>query len=144
MITVQSILKSKGQTVHHVSPDASVFAALEAMARHNVGALVVIDGDRAIGMISERDYARKVILVGKVSKDTPVRDIMTTHVVHVPPDASVEACMGLMTERRFRHLVVREGERLLGVISIGDVVKAVIDEQKFTIEQLGSYIAGNV
>ena len=144
MITVQSILKSKGSKVHHVTPDASVFEALEVMARHNVGALVVMDGERVAGMISERDYARKVILVGKVSKDTPVRDIMSSNVVHVPPEASVEACMGVMTERRFRHLVVKDGEKLCGVISIGDVVKAVIDEQRFTIEQLESYISGNV
>ncbi len=144
MITVQAILRSKGNTIHHVGPGATVFEALRQMAEHNCGALVVMDGEKVVGMISERDYARKVILMGKLSKDVPVRDIMTTAVVHVGPDASVEACMGLMTEKRIRHLVVRDGARVAGVISIGDVVKAVIDEQRFTIEQLELYIAGNV
>ena len=144
MITVQSILKTKGHTIHSVSPSASVFDALRTMAEHNCGALVVMDGDKLVGMLSERDYARKVILMGKLSKDTRVRDIMTPDAVHVAPDASVEACMGLMTEKRFRHLVVRHADRVVGVISIGDVVKAVIDEQRFTIEQLELYIAGNV
>ncbi len=143
MISIQSILKRKGHSIYNVSPDATVYDALQAMADHNCGALVVFENGTAIGMLSERDYARKVILMGKFSKDTPVRDIMTRNVISVEVDASVERCMSLMTERRVRHLVVRDGERIAGVISIGDVVKAVIDDQKFTIEQLEHYIHGS-
>lgn len=142
MLTVRTILQHKGSAVHHVAPDATVLDALRAMATHNCGALVVLEGGRAIGMLSERDYARKVVLMGRVSKDTQVREIMDEDVVHVPLDLGVDECMALMTTRRARHLLVGEGARMVGLISIGDVVKALLDDQKFAIEQLEKYITG--
>ena len=142
MKTVRQLLENKGRGVVTISPIASVFEALELMARTEIGAVVVLDGDEVCGLLSERDYARKVILKGKRSPDTPVREIMTTKVVCVGPDQKVDACMALMTEKRFRHLPVLDGDRLVGIISIGDVVKAIIEEQKFNIEQLEHYIRG--
>ena len=141
MKTVARLLQAKGQEVWSVQPDHSVFEALELMARKNCGALLVLDpGGALAGIFSERDYARKVILVGKASKDTPVGDIMSSEVVTVAPGQSVQDCMALMTDKRVRHLpVVEEGE-IVGIISIGDVVKAVISEQEFVIEQLEKYI----
>src|SRR5262249_25689876 len=123
-------------------PDASVFEALKVMAEKNVGALLVIEGERLVGVFSERDYARKVILHGKASKEIPVREIMTAHVLYVRPHQTIEECMALMTDKRVRHLPVLDGEQLIGVISIGDVVKAIIAEQGFIIEQLQNYITG--
>jgi CBS domain-containing protein len=117
-----------------------VLEAIRAMALHHVGALLVMQADTLHGIVSERDYARKVILMGRSSADTPVRDIMSTPVVVVPPDASVEQCMQIMTERRVRHLPVTDGGRIVGVVSIGDLVKAVIAEQQQQIEQLETYI----
>ena len=142
MLTVRKILQDKGSTVHHVGPEATVFDALRAMATHNCGALVVLDGGRPIGMLSERDYARKVVLMGRMSKDTEVREIMSSNVIHVTPDVHVDQCMAIMTERRTRHLVVDDDGRMVGLISIGDVVKALLDDQKFTIDQLEKYITG--
>ena len=142
MLTVRTILQCKGSAVHHIAPQATVLDALRAMAEHNCGALVVLEGGRPIGMVSERDYARKVVLMGRVSKDTMVGEIMDEDVVHVPMDLGVDECMALMTARRTRHLLVGEGARMAGLISIGDVVKALLDEQKFTIEQLERYITG--
>ena len=142
MLTVRTILQHKGRAVHHVAPDATVLDALRAMASHDCGALVVLDGGRPIGMLSERDYARKVVLMGRVSKDTPVSEIMDVNVVRVPMDLGVEKCMAIMTERRTRHLLVHDDDRMAGLISIGDVVKALIDDQQFTIEQLEKYITG--
>lgn len=140
MKTVTQLLEAKGGTVHTVGPDARVIDALKLMAEKDVGALVVTEGARIAGIISERDYARKVILHGKSSHDIPVREIMTPRVVTVQPRHTVEECMALMTEKRIRHLPVTEGERLIGVLSIGDLVKEVIAEQEATIRQLESYI----
>jgi CBS domain-containing protein len=142
MKTVNQILEGKGRSVHSVAPEASVYEALTLMARENIGALVVLEGSRLCGVISERDYARKVVLLGRFSKDTPVRDIMSGQVVCVRLEDGVETCMGLMTQQRIRHLPVVEGDRVVGMLSIGDVVKSVIDEQQFAIEQLEQYIMG--
>jgi CBS domain-containing protein len=140
MKTVKQILESKGREVHTIAPGARVIDALKLMADKEVGALIVTEGARLAGVISERDYARKVILQGKSSHDIAVRDIMTAKVFTVQPRHTVEECMALMTEKRIRHLPVVEGERLIGVLSIGDLVKEVIAEQEQTIRQLESYI----
>ena len=142
MKNVERILASKGTTVHTITPTDTVFAALEQMAANGIGALVVLDKGDVVGVLSERDYARKVILQGKASKDTPVREIMETELVSVDTQATVAECMELMSERRVRHLPVIENGRLAGMISIGDVVKAIIDEQASTIEDLEKYITG--
>lgn len=142
MKTVAQILRTKGHEVLSVSPEISVFEALRVMAEKNVGALLVVEGERLTGVFSERDYARKVILKGKASRETPVREIMTSHVLYVRPEQTVDDCMALMTDKRVRHLPVLDEERLVGVISIGDVVKAIITEQEFIIEQLQNYITG--
>lgn len=140
MKTVKEILEAKSHKLLWISPQTSVLDALKLMAEKDVGALVVLDGDGLAGIFSERDYARKVILHGKSSKATPVSEIMTHKVVCVRPDQSVEECMALMTDKRIRHLPVLEGRQVIGVISIGDVVKEVISEQRFVIEQLEHYI----
>jgi CBS domain-containing protein len=140
MKTIGQILDDKGHDVYEVEPEALVFDALREMAERNVGALLVRTGDELVGLISERDYARKVILKDKASKHIPVSEIMTRHVVCVSPKTRVEACMALMTSKRIRHLAVFGDDRLVGVVSIGDVVKAVIDQQQFTIDQLEDYI----
>ena len=142
MKTVMQLLRTKGQQVLSVAPDIPVFEALEVMADKNVGALLVVEDERLVGVFSERDYARKVILKGKSSKDTPVREIMSSHVLYVRPEQTIEDCMALMTDKRVRHLPVMEEGRVVGVISIGDVVKAIIAEQEFIIEQLQNYITG--
>jgi CBS domain-containing protein len=142
MKTVAQLLRTKGQQVLSVSPDMPVFEALGVMADKNVGALLVVEGERLVGVFSERDYARKVILKGKSSKDTPVQEIMSSHVLYVRPEQTIEDCMALMTDKRVRHLPVMEEGRVVGVISIGDVVKAIIAEQEFIIEQLQNYITG--
>ena len=142
MTTAQDILRYKGKTVHAVRPDDTVLAALGVMAEHDIGAVLVVEGDELLGILSERDYARKVALMGRASRDSPVRAIMTANIVCVPPSRTVEECMGLMTERRCRHLPVIENGRVVGLVSIGDLVKAMIDEQEFTINQLKNYIAG--
>ena len=139
--TVHDVLRGKGSDVISVSPSDTVFEALQILAERNIGAVLVLEGSRLVGILSERDYARQVILKGKASKDTPVREIMTTSVVCVHPEYTIEECMALMTDKRFRHLPVLADDRLLGVLSIGDVVKALLDEQAFRIEQLESYIA---
>lgn len=140
--TVAQLLASKDAAIWSVIPTASVFDALEIMADKNVGALVVVDAGILAGIMSERDYARKVILVDRGSKDTTVADIMTADPVTVSPETTVTECMELMTIKRFRHLPVVDGEVLVGVISIGDVVREVISDQKFMIEQLENYITG--
>lgn len=140
---VRQMLQSKGSQVWSVEPDESVFKALEMMADKNVGALMVMKGDTLVGMFSERDYARKVILHGRASRDTAVRDVMSDHVVTVSPEKTMADCMVLMTERHIRHLPVVEQGRILGLVSIGDVVKAIISEQSFLIDQLQSYIQGS-
>ena len=140
MKTVKEILEAKSHKLLSISPQASVLDALKLMADRDIGALVVLDGGSLAGIFSERDYARKVILHGKSSKATPVSEIMTHKVVCVRPDQSVEECMALMTDKRIRHLPVLDGGDVIGVISIGDVVKEVISEQRFVIEQLEHYI----
>lgn len=140
--TVGDLLNSKGREVWSVAPDASVYDALELMAEKEVGALVVIEEGRLIGLISERDYARKLVLQGRSSRETPVRDVMTAKVICVRPDQTVEECMALMTDKRVRHLPVVEEGDLTGVVSIGDLVKAIIADQQFIIEQLENYISG--
>jgi CBS domain-containing protein len=140
MKTVKEILEAKPNKLLSIAPDATVLDALKLMADKEVGALVVLEGERLAGIFSERDYARKVILHGKASKDTLVREIMTQKVVCVRPDQSVEDCMALMTDKRVRHLPILDDTRVIGVISIGDVVKEVISEQRFVIEQLEHYI----
>ena len=142
MTTAHDILRFKGQNVHSVRPDDTVLAALGVMAEHDIGAVLVVEGKKLLGILTERDYARKVALAGRASKDSPVRAIMTADVVCVPPNRTVEECMGVMTERRCRHLPVLENGHVVGVVSIGDLVKATIDEQEFTINQLKNYIAG--
>jgi len=146
MTTVAQILKSKrDQTVATISPEASVFEAVQKMAERNIGALVVVvENGKVVGVITERDYARKVALMARTSRDTPVRDIMSSPVMYVRPSQTNEECMALMTENRLRHLPVMEGERMVGLISIGDLVKDIISEQKMIIEQLEHYIAGSL
>ncbi|RPI72164.1 MAG: CBS domain-containing protein [Ignavibacteriales bacterium] len=140
--TVAAILKSKGYNIHSVSPDATVFEALKIMADHKIGALLVLEGEKLAGILSERDYARKVILLGKSSREAKVKEIMSDKVWYVQPYRTAEECMALMINKRIRHLPVIDQEKLAGVISIGDVVKAVIDEKEFVIEQLEEYISG--
>lgn len=142
--TVSQSLQAKGHDVWSVTPDTSVYNALKLMADKNVGALVVFKADQLVGMFSERDYARKVILKGKSSRYLPVREIMTSIVASVIPEHSIEDCMELMTDKRVRHLPVLEDDRVVGVISIGDVVKSLISEQEFIIKQLEQYITGSV
>ncbi|MDP2604369.1 MAG: CBS domain-containing protein [Deltaproteobacteria bacterium] len=142
MKKVRDILDVKGLSVWSIGPDASVFAALKLMAEKDVGALVVLDGDNLVGIISERDYARKIALLGRASPTTQVKEIMTTDVVCVDPEQSVDECMAVVTEKRIRHLPVLENGKLIGLISIGDLVKSIITEQQFIIEQLERYITG--
>lgn len=142
MVTVQHLLDNKGNEIHSISPDASVYSALMLMADKRIGALMALENDKLVGVMSERDYARKVILMGKASKETTVREIMSTRVFYVSPEHRIEECMAIMTEKSIRHLPVMQGEQLVGVISIGDVVKAVISEQEFIIEQLEQFITG--
>ncbi len=142
MTTLQDILRKKGHDVWKISPGATVYEALGLMAAKNVGALVVVEGSHVVGIVSERDYARNVILKGKSSHDTPVKDIMTSPVYYVHPRQTALECMALMTDKRIRHLPVLEDDRLVGVISIGDVVKAIIEEQESVIRQYEEYITG--
>jgi len=142
MKTVRDILKIKGRDVWSVTVGATVFEALRLMAEKEVGALLVMDDRRIAGIISERDYARKIVLLGRTSPNTRVEEIMSSHVVYTHPDQSIEECMAIMTDRRIRHLPVMEEGKLVGIISIGDLVKTIIAEQKFTIEQLERYISG--
>jgi CBS domain-containing protein len=142
MRNVKDILQEKGTQVYAISPDAKVYEALQLMADKNVGALMVMEGDRVVGLISERDYARKIVLKGKFSKDVPVHEIMTADIVRIGPDRDVENCMELMTDKRVRHLPVFENDRLMGIISIGDIVKAIIEHKEEIIAQLEGYIKG--
>lgn len=142
MRTVEDLLRVKGYEVWAVTPDSTVYEALKVMADKNIGALIVVDGDRVTGIFSERDYARKVVLQGKLSIDTQVREIMTGEVISVRPDQSIQDCMALMTQGRVRHLPVLDEGRLKGLVSIGDVVRAVVSEQEFMINQLERFIGG--
>jgi CBS domain-containing protein len=142
MVTVRQLLQAKGYEIWSIASDASVYDAVKLMADKEVGALLVLDGKKWVGIISERDYARKVILKGKRSIDTPVNEIMVKEVITVRPEQPIEECMAIMTEKRVRHLPVCEDDCLVGIISIGDVVKAIISQQEFMIEQLERYIEG--
>lgn len=142
MRTVQQLLKSKGSDLWTISPDASVFEALKSMAEHGIGALIVMRDDRVVGILSERDYARKVILMDRASKETPVQSIMTAEVFFVRPQSTIEECMQLMSGKHIRHLPVLEDGRPVGIISIGDVVTSLISEKDVLIEQLENYITG--
>ncbi|MDX1432206.1 MAG: CBS domain-containing protein [Gammaproteobacteria bacterium] len=142
MTVVKTLLESKGSDIWSVSPDASVYDAIRLMAEKEVGALLVLRDGALVGIVSERDYARKVVLKGRSSKSTPVSEVMTARVAYARPDQSVDECMAMMTEKRVRHLPVMDGDRLLGVVSIGDLVKSIIAEQQDTIRQLEQYISG--
>jgi CBS domain-containing protein len=142
MMTVREILEIKGRNVWTIAPDAKVFDALTLMAEKEVGALIVLEKRAVVGIISERDYARKIALMDRISQDTPVKEIMTHPVYCVQPSSSSEECEVLMTGKRIRHLPVIEKNELVGVVSIGDIVKAIIDEQKITIGHLEDYITG--
>ena len=140
---VRDVLEKKGDDIWSVAPDTPVYKALQLMAERNCGAVLVLHQEALVGILSERDYARKVILKGKSSKNTPVEEIMSQRVVCIQPDNTIAECMALMTDKRIRHLpVLKDEERLVGLISIGDVVKEVISEQEFIINQLESYIKG--
>jgi CBS domain-containing protein len=142
MALVTELLKRKGYSIYSVEPDQPVLEAIRRMAEHSVGALLVMRDEQLFGVVSERDYARKIILKGRSSSDTAVRQIMSSPAITVRPDQSVAECMRLMTERRVRHLPVVESNRVVGVLSIGDLVRSVVEEQQQTIEQLEQYIHG--
>ena len=143
MTTVTHVLQSKPySTVHTIAPTASMFEALTLMAEKDIGALLVMKGEMIVGIVTERDYARKIVLMGRSSKETPVSNLMTFPVTCVGPQQSTEECMALMTEKRLRHLPVLDDGKLIGLISIGDLVKDIISDKDFVIEQLQHYIAG--
>jgi CBS domain-containing protein len=139
---ISDILSRKGGAAWSISPDATVFEAIQLMADKNVGAVLVTDQGKLVGIISERDYTRKVVLKGKASKSTAVREILSSHVIHVSPAQTVEECLRLMTDHHIRHLPVLEGDKIVGVISIGDLVNWVISAQQTAISQLQTYITG--
>ena len=141
MLSVQQLLERKPKGLFSVKPDDPVFTAIKKMAEHHVGALLVMNGDRLAGIVSERDYARKVVLLGRSSTETPVMDIMTAKVITVTPRQDANDCMRLMTDKRIRHLPVMSGERVIGILSIGDLVRAVIEEQRQELDHLQRYIA---
>jgi CBS domain-containing protein len=143
MTTVKHVLDKKGRDVHSIRPDASVFDALKRMAENDIGSLVVLEGDELVGIITERHYSREIALKGRTSPATLVRDIMSTRVVFARPEQSVEECMAVMTARAVRHLPVLEHKRVVGIVSIGDMVKSMIDDQKFIIEELEHFIHGD-
>lgn len=143
MTIVKHVLDKKGHDVHCIHPEASVFDALKTMAENDIGALVVLDGERVVGLITERHYAREIILKGRTSPQTQVRNIMTTKVSFVRPDQSVDECMALMTVRTVRHLPVLENGKLIGIVSIGDMVNSIIHDQQFLIEELEHFIHGD-
>lgn len=142
MITVGEILRSKGGAVWTVTPQTTVYETLELMATHDIGAVFVMDGQQLVGIFSERDYARKVVLKGRTSRETPVSDLMTGKVFFVKPESTDEDCMRLMMTKRIRHLPVMNGDSVIGVISVGDVVKAQLRDREFRIQQLENYISG--
>ena len=142
MYTVRDVLREKGAQVHSTTPDTTVYEALKVMDEKNLGALVVFEKGEMVGIISERDYARKMILRGKHSQDTPVAEIMTTRVITVTPDQNLEMCMELISGKHVRHLPVIEEDRVVGIISIGDIVKGIITHKESVIEQLEKYIKG--
>lgn len=142
MTTVRQLLQQKGREVWSIGPDATVYEAIGLMAAKNIGSLLVMADEKLVGIVTERHYSRKVALRGKTSPDTAVKDIMETQVIYVRPEQTVEECMALMNAKRVRHLPVLEGDAVIGVISIGDLVKSIIGDQKFVIEQLEHYLRG--
>ncbi len=144
MITVKEMLKEKSGGVLTISPQDTVYRALEIMAEKNLGALIVVEGEKVVGMFSERDYARNVVLKGKSSKNTLVKDLMSANPCYVRPEQTLNDCMALITEKRTRHLPVLDGEKLVGIVSIGDVVKQYVMDKEFTIKQLENYISGGM
>jgi CBS domain-containing protein len=140
--TISAILREKGGAVHSISPEATVYDAIQTMADRNIGSLLVLNGERLVGIISERDYTRKIALKGKQSKQTPVSEIMLTPVISVGEDASVEECMELMTKHRIRHLPVLDGERVVGVVSIGDLINWIIKTQREVLNSMEDFISG--
>lgn len=143
MMTIKQVLDGKGREVWTIRPEDSVFHALEEMAAKNIGALVVVEDGRPVGIFTERHYARDVILKGRSSPRTPIRDVMVANFIYARPEQTVEECMAVMTEKRIRHLPVLDGGQLIGIVSIGDLVKSIIDRQDFTIDQLVHYIRGS-
>jgi len=143
MTTVKHLLDRKGRRVHSIRPDASVFDALKIMAEKNIGSLVVLEDEKLVGIITERIYAREIALKGRTSSQTLVRDVMSTNVICVQPDQTVEECMAVMTKKTVRHLPVLEGGRIVGIVSIGDMVNSIIRDQEFIIDQLEHYIQGH-
>ena len=141
-MTVKNLLEQKGQNLWTISPDATVFDALVIMAEKDIGSLVVMENEKLIGIVTERHYSRNVILKGKRSPTTLVKDIMDKNVIYVRPEQTVELCMALMTEKRVRHLPVLEGNKVIGMVSIGDLLKGIISKQKFVIDELEHYIHG--
>jgi CBS domain-containing protein len=141
-MTVRELLERKGGVVWTIAPGSSVYEAIKTMAERGIGALVVVEGSKLMGIISERDYARKVVLQGRSSRDTSCREIMTGRVFYVTPDRTLDECMALMTDKRIRHLPVMDAGSLVGIVSIGDCIKAIISKQEFIIEQLENYIRG--
>ena len=142
MATVRQLLDEKGHDVFTVSPDDTVLDAIRKMAAENVGSLVVVENTKPVGIVTERHYARNVFLMGRASPTTPVREIMETKVLYVRPDQSVEECMAVMSDKKVRHLPVIDEGSLIGIVSIGDLVKKIISEQKFTIDQLTHFVSG--
>ena len=142
MLSVQQLLDQKPRGIHSIAPEEPVLAAIKKMAEHHIGALVVMSGEKLAGIVSERDYARKVVLLGRSSTETLVSAIMSGRVITVTPQQDAHDCMRLMTEKRIRHLPVVSGERVVGILSIGDLVRAVIEEQERTIADLETYIRG--
>jgi CBS domain-containing protein len=144
MSLVRDILNTKERKIHSISPSATVYDALKLMSEQEIGALIVMDGNKVAGIISERDYARKIILQGKTSKDTLVKEVMSSHLFNVKPENTVEECMILMTGKHVRHLPVFDKGKFVGIISIGDVVKSIISHKEFLIDQLSNYISGRM
>jgi len=142
MITIKELLKKKSGDIWSISPQASVYQALELMAQKEVGALLVMENDKLVGIFSERDYARKIILKGKASKETAVGELMTKNVYYVTPDNTLEEAMALMTSKQIRHLPIMNQGKLSGIVTLGDVVKKIISEQKLTIDELENYVTG--
>ncbi len=142
MTTIKQVLREKGVRVHTTGPNDTVYDAIRKMADENIGSLIVMDDGKIVGIITERHYARNVVLKGRASPSTQVRDVMETNVLYAQPDQSVEECMAIMTDKRVRHLPVMEGEQLVGLVSIGDLVRNIISDQQFTIDQLEHFIRG--
>jgi len=143
MKTIKQLIDEKGNNIYSISPEAFVYEALELMAEKDIGALVVTEGNKLVGIFSERDYARKIVLKGKTSKDSRVSELMVKGIYYIHPDKTVQDCMVLMTEKKIRHVPVMENDNLIGIVSIGDVVKAIIKQQRATIKDLENYITGS-